>query len=689
MAILQQSARLRPRDRVTSFRAWRVPLLWAALLAVGQAGTLGLIRAGTGVGYQHYIVPWELLRVAPVASLLFAVEVLAVGIGIAATPEARAILRHVRGWRLFVLGTAFVLTSATLSRQPTVYVSELVFASFVQLVHLGAVLLFALGIDAARLDRAREAIARRLGPGVGHAVVPAGPDGFAWILAAVVTTVASLLVILSYQRHPHVPDEVVYLLQARYLAKGLLAMPLPPVHAPFDVDLMMYQAHRWFSPVNPGWPFLLAGAAALGITWFFNPLLGGLNVLLAHTVLRGLYPRGTARIALLLFALSPWQLFMSMNLMTHTATLTAALAATAAVGRLRRDPRLRWAIIAGIGIGIVGLIRPLEAVPVAILLGLWSLGGAGAGRWRVPSVVLTLATIATSLVVLPYNKYFTGSMRDFPIMAYNDATYGPGTNALGFGPNRGLPFGGNDPLPGHGPLDVLINANFNLFQTNIELFGWATGSLLIIGLFLVRGRLRRPDWYMVAMAASVIGIHSFYYFSGGPDFGARYWYLIIIPCVALAARGIEELSGEAASARPGGGARVFAGVGLLMIVSLLEFVPWRAVDKYHGYRGMRPEVRDFRGDERTRGSIVLIRGRRHPDFASAVVYNPIDLTARTTIFAWDRGPEARRALVAAYPDRTFAILEGPTVTGDGYRFVAGPMRGDALLARHDSVIPWP
>jgi hypothetical protein len=674
---------------LTTWHRWRAPLGWALLLAVGQGATLAMIHAGPRVGYQHYIVPWHLASEAPLALIAFALEALAVGLGLAVTPRARSVLRGVRGWQLAFVASVFVLTSATLSLKAAVFGAELVFASLVQFVHLGAVLLFALSLQAIQVDRAAGLVNRVLGDAAGTVAEPGRPDRFAWILAGAVTAISTLLVLLSYQRHPHVPDEVVYLLQSRYLAKGMLALPLPPVHAAFDVDLMMYQAHRWFSPVNPGWPFLLATATALGITWFFNPLLGGLNILLAYVVLRELYPRRTARIAILLLAVSPWQLFMSMNLMTHTATLTAALVAAAAVGRLRRDWRLRWAVIGGIGIGVIGLIRPLEAVPVALLLGFWSLGATGAGRWRLPSVVLTLAALATSLLVLPYNKYYTGSAREFPIMAYNDATYGPGRNDLGFGPNRGLPFGGLDPLPGHGPLDVLINANFNFFQTNVELFGWATGSLLIVALLLAQRRMRRPDWYMIAVVAGIVGIHSFYYFSGGPDFGARYWYLIVVPCVALAARGIDELAGRAENARRVDGPRVFAGVGLLICISLLEFVPWRAVDKYHHYRGMRPEVREFVNDTRTRGSIVLIRGRRHPDFASAFVYNPLDLMASTTIFAWDRGPEARRDLVAAYPGRTFCVVEGPTVTGDGYRLIAGPMRGDELLARRDSVIPWP
>ena len=73
------------------------------------------------------------------------------------------------------------------------------------------------------------------------------------------------------------PDEVVYLFPARYFAAGKLSMPLPPVPAAFNVDLMTYQAARWFSPVPPGWPAILAVGAFVGLPWLVDPILGGID----------------------------------------------------------------------------------------------------------------------------------------------------------------------------------------------------------------------------------------------------------------------------------------------------------------------------------------------------------------------------------------------------------------------------
>ena len=86
-----------------------------------------------------------------------------------------------------------------------------------------------------------------------------------------------------------------------------------------------------------------------------------------------------------------------------------------------------------------------------------------------------------------------------------------------------------------------------------------------------------------------------------------------------------------------------------------------------------------------RDGLVLVRGRRHPDYASAAVYNPIDLRARTPVYAWDASPELRAQVLAACPDRAVWIVDGPTLTGSGYRVVAGPVPPDS--ARHISIPP--
>lgn len=241
---------------------------------------------------------------------------------------------------------------------------------------------------------------------------------------------------------------------------------------------------------------------------------------------------------------------------------------------------------------------------------------------------------------------------------------------------------GLDPFPGHGAIDVLVNANLNTYSLNVELLGWSIGSLLVLSIVLIsRHRWVRADLLMLGVIASVIGIHSFYYFSGGPDFGARYWYLIIVPCIALTARGVEILADRVnADGNPGSGARVVIAALALCLMSVVIFLPWRSLDKYHHYRRMRPDIRELARERAFGRSLVLVQGRRHPDYASAAIYNPIDLKANAPVYAWDRGPEVRARLMDVYADRPIWVVAGPTVTGHGFEVLGGPLSWSALTS---------
>src|SRR4029077_9687084 len=165
----------------------------------------------------------------------------------------------------------------------------------------------------------------------------------------------------------------------------------------------------------------------------------------------------------------------------------------------------------------------------------------------------------------------TGNPTVFPINAYLDKYYGPNRNALGFGPERGLGWA-IDPYPGHSPIESLINANLNISSINVELFGWSTGSLLFIALILFSGTMRRSDYLMLAVIVAVVGTYSFYWFSGGPDFGARYWYLILVPCIALTVSGIRFLENvfEGTKDFKASDTRVLAAVASMCVLTILN-----------------------------------------------------------------------------------------------------------------------
>lgn len=656
--------------------------LWLMLLLVGQAASLELVRAGRGVGYQHHVAIRDLFAGGNAAwSAIVLVQLGAVLIGLSRSLPVLTPSLSVRpaGWRVLLVAGLLLGMGAAPSRDVGFFVAELGVAWLIQLIAIGNVILLMMAVPVAGAEAAAARLDRVLTSGDDPAPSFWRVDRFVIGAAIWVVCVTALLGFFVYQWHPHVPDEVAYLLHAKYLAAGHLTLPLPPVADAFSVDLMTYEAARWYSPVPPGWPFVLAAGTWLGVPWLVNPLLSGLCVVACHILVRDIHDERTARIVTVLLCVSPWFLFLGMSLMTHQLTLAAALVSAVAAARLRRGGSPALGIVSGAGIGMLALIRPLEGFITAVLLGLWVLFSGRLRRRIVAVAVMAAASLAVAALTLPYNAYYTGDPTYFPIMAYTDALYGPGSNALGFGANRGLPFGALDPFPGHGPADAAVNAALNGFQVNVELLGWMTGSLVLAAILLVSRSRRRADLWMLAVIAAVVGAHALYWFSGGPDFGARYWYLILVPCLVLTARGVEVVAGAFRDVRDR--ARPLLAVLALCLGGLIVFIPWRAADKYFHYRNMRPGIRRLIADHDIGRDLILVRGVRMPDYMSAVPYGALLPEDDAPAIAWDRDAALESQVLEAYADREVWVVDGPTLTGAGYRLVEGPVPARTLLAR--------
>ncbi len=654
--------------------------IWLAVAIVGQAAALQIVDAGPRVHYQHFRALTDLLGQFNLALMIVVAQAVAVGLRLLKLRADRtsdlSVRRLLQPGQWIALGIALFAMSATISRDPRFYAQELVMAATVQLVNLATVVLFAMTVPKKVVESVRAWLRRVFGdegdrPTWGaRRIDPVAAGGAVWLVG-----ISMILAFFAYEHHPHMADEVGYLYHARYFAQGMIAMPAPPVPGAFDLDLFTYEPNRWYSPVSPGWPAMLAIGARFGAEWLVNPLLSGINVFLAWLLVKRLYDVHTARIASLLLCVSPWHVFMAMNFMTHTFSFTCLLVAALCVERMRSTGNAWLGLAGGSALALISLIRPLEGAIVALAMGLWSLGAHGRSFRFAPTVVLTLVTMVVGSVQLAYNASLTGSAGTFPLMKYFDVTYYSGSNDLGFGPNLGNLGWPLDPFPGHGLRDVLVNANLNLTSVNIELFGWATGSLILVALLVVSGGMTRKDYYLAVLSVLTAAVYSLYWFGGGPDFGARYWYPILLPCIILSTRGLDWLVKRVDIIASGGsgGTRVILGVGAMVLAAVVTFFPWRAVDKYHHYRGMRPDVRTLSTETPFGRSVVFVRGNRAPDYASAAIYNPVDLNKDAPIFAWDRDLTVRQQVLMAYPDRRVWFLNGPTVTGKGFEIAGGPL----------------
>jgi hypothetical protein len=500
-----------------------------------------------------------------------------------------------------------------------------------------------------------------------------------WTAAAWVVVVSSLLAWFALGRMPHVPDEVAYIQQAKYFAAGRLSLDTPPEPLAFECEFDLVDGPRWYAATPGGWPALLAAGVWLGVPWLVNPLLGGIAVLLAHRIVRRIYDDELADGTALLLAASPWLIFLSASLMPHPTTLVFSLLALLGVERARNAGSLWGGVLAGTGVGVVLHTRPLEAVVVAGVAGIWWLS-AGWRRLRLAPMVATLLVgTAFTVLFLAYNKALTGDPVYAPISKFTDIHYYKGANRLGFGKDIGN-FGWSefDPLPGHGPLDVAYNTNVNVYLLNTELFGWASGSLVFVFVLLLWGSWR-DDALMWGLLAATWAAMSLYWFSGGPDFGPRYWYQMILPCVVLTLRACQAFATRwAQRAGTTSGDRTWAFLALAVVLGFVNLLGWRCLDKYRNYRGVRSDVRAMVAEFGS--SLVFVEGPAFPDYAAAVPFNPptLDPEAPGPIFARDLGAESRARIAAHFPGRPIIFLAGPSITGSGFRTLDSPPSTETL-----------
>jgi 4-amino-4-deoxy-L-arabinose transferase-like glycosyltransferase len=502
-------------------------------------------------------------------------------------------------------------------------------------------------------------------------------DRFSLLAALWIVLLAGFLSYFVYQSHPHVPDETQYLFQAQYLAAGQLTVKAPLVPEAFAMYMVPFQEERWFGIFSPGWPALLAIGVKLKAEWLVNPILAGICILLTYLFFQEFYSRRLARMAVLLLVCSPWFIFMAMSFMSHILTLVCALSAAILLRRAFSNQKLIYAFGSGLFIGILSLIRPYDGVLVAFLLGVWTLFSCPTWKSKIlTSTVLVFGTIATAALVLPYNRSITGAAALSPLEAYFTKYFSSKVMTLGFGAERGFHWG-LDAFPGHSLLEALINGALNIFLLNTDLFGWAGGSLAIAVFFVFTGKLSRKDLWIFAVIAVIVGGYSLFWYHGGPDFGARYWFLGIIPLIALTAKGIEWLSRTISESNRN--PQVILAVGILCFMSLINFLPWRSLDKYYHYLEMRPGILELAKQHHFGRSLVLIRGQEHPDYQSAWIYNPLNFEGDAPLYASDKNPEIRFRLLQNYADRQVWLVDGPTFTNGNYQVSRGPISTLELL----------
>ena len=354
------------------------------------------------------------------------------------------------------------------------------------------------------------------------------PDGGWGAIAAILAFGLSLAIaVFVFKKSANTPDEIAQYWHSRVLASGRMSLPVDPNREFFGLETVV-DVGRWYSQFPIGGPLSLVPGAVVGAPWLVNPVLAGVATLILYFFGRSVYNTEDARRASLIFATLAMTVFMAGTWMNHVPTMALAVAAVWGLSFWDRSnasgSRAKAAVGIGLSLGLMATIRPLDAIAVAVPIGVFQVISARGDPRRFDSLVIQVA--AGLLGVAPLliaNAATTGS----PLVFGYDVLWGPG-HRVGFHTD---PYGRAHTLAG--AVELLLSY---LGELNLYLGAWPVPILLVVAasLWFAR-RLSKWDALAVGLFASQVTAYALYW-GEGSFLGPRFLYTAVPWLAILLAR---------------------------------------------------------------------------------------------------------------------------------------------------------
>jgi 4-amino-4-deoxy-L-arabinose transferase-like glycosyltransferase len=359
-------------------------------------------------------------------------------------------------------------------------------------------------------------------------------------------------------------------------------------------------------------------------------------IALTWRVGRELYGVRTGVIAALLLFISPYFLVMQSGFMNHGTAALLLLLCFRLLVRLPASTRpMAGIVVAGVCAGYVAITRPLTAAAVLAPVGVYFLVAILPRMQRpVRCFMFGAGACVLTLSILPlFNYLTTGSALE---LGYS--TSHADMHRLGYDETF-TPF-----------IGMIYSLN-NLYAMNSWLFGWPIGSVVLLLVLLLAGRLNRWDGLLLATVATLSAAYALYRYQ---DFwyGPRFLYEVLPFLALLSARGAMVLFGMVRDAA--GRSRALQLLSLPVLVTAAFSVAF-AVAKLR-------EIVNAQSGIHLSNYELISQFRDQPD---AVVFVDVlrpDAFIRTNmrypegpLFPLDLG-ERNRELMEALPEREFFLF---------------------------------
>jgi hypothetical protein len=434
-------------------------------------------------------------------------------------------------------------------------------------------------------------------------------------------------------------DESVYIYQGRMLAERHSTLAAR-VHAPFLYPwLFGERGGTLFSQYQPGWPAVIAVGRLFGSEQIALVVAAAAAVLATWWLAREVSPRA-APYAAALFLISPIFVVHSGLFLSYLWTTALVMGATAAALAGLRNRHWLPFLASGVLFGVAQLVRPLDALLVAVPVGIYVVLALW-GHWDVlrrAALVMAIGIAPLLLVTLVYNAHITGSPLHFPLQAAERL------DTFGFGLRR--------MAAGEPTIDYTRHVAFEAFRVNtVAIPRWVAGGFVGLALALgavVLNRRRHETWLLLVLVAIFPIAYTSWWATtlaagaARAGLGPHYYVPIFVPLCVLAGWCISDLV-----ARWRG-----IGVGALAVAVIATGFLYPAVldDAHFTTDIQRAKHAPFARSD-LQNAVVVLRA----DPARFILSNPTfaignpDLTG-DRIYAIDRGPDTV-ALQQQFPDR--------------------------------------
>lgn len=448
---------------------------------------------------------------------------------------------------------------------------------------------------------------------------------------------------------PHQIDEVVDLLQARWLLDGEVAPVATTIQEHLRIPFTYLADGRWVGHYPVGWPAVLAIGLAVGAPHLVNSVLGAIFILLVFLVGREMDDDLTGLAAAVLATLSPLIRLLSASMFPHLACAVLVTLAVWLLMKARNRSGWWWGAGAGLAMGCCLAVRPMTAVAVSLVLGGWLVQQALAtersrSTWATMGFAVAAGLVA-SLPTLAHNAAVTGNAFSLPYSLTTGAMYHPSL----------IPFG-------------LRNLDGILLATSSSLFGWgwpvAIGGLasaLSLAFIAVPFLLRRsrPEDVLLLVLLLVVALgHLPTRAHGLHGYGARYAVDVAACLILLSARGFRELARWARPSRIAVG--TVAAIFLVLNLSTLVVLPTR-LNLYRGYYDVTGSLERQVEDAGLTEAVILVDGGDWKPWAEGarLMTGP---GRHEIVIGTNLGDNW--VIENAYPDRPVFIWDGETLRPD-------------------------